>query len=142
VERKLRIDVGRKFWRLFRKAAENSTAHQAAKIAARLARARFSTNPQRSSQQQVLQLSIFKKIFVVAVKIEQYQWYLLLRWQCEILSNAHFHKLFLARALYTFLKNEYSTLYGVVHRRTHDRNGNCTRGKPIHGIQRNQVSPA
>jgi hypothetical protein len=59
------------------------------------------------------------------------------------LVPAIFHSIIGACALYTLLKNEYSTLAGEVDRRNHDRNGRYrTRGKPSNGIQRKQVSAA
>src|SRR5215469_3321791 len=46
-------------------------------------------------------------------------------------------------ALYTWRKNEYSTLAGPIYGgKPHDGNRYRTRGKRIHGIQRNQVRAA
>jgi hypothetical protein len=60
----------------------------------------------------------------------------------DILSRRYFHSAARACGLYTLLKNEYSTLAVQMHGRNHVRNRNRTRGKPINGIQRNQVGAA
>src|SRR6516225_842919 len=58
----------------------------------------------------------------------------------EILNQPYFHSSLSVSTLYTWPKNEYSTLAGYLYGgKPNDGNWHRTRGKPIHGIQRIQV---
>jgi hypothetical protein len=103
----------------------------------------FSTNPQRSSQQQALLFSIFKKNLVMLVDVVKIGAVPLVpAAAAEIPQRLAFPQAFSGSRTLYLARKRVQYAYGVIHRRTYDRNGNRTRGKPIHGIQRNQVSAA
>jgi hypothetical protein len=128
---------------LIRSYAWKSTAHLTQKFSTGLRAATFSTNPQTSSQQQGSKLLFLRCISCNdCCGCEKDRFATPATAFPDIRSRGYFHSVPRPGGLYTLPKNEYSTLAVQMHGRNHVRNRNRTRGKPINGIQRNQVGAA
>ena len=127
---------------LIRSCAWKSTSHLTRKFSPGLRVVMFSTNPQPSSQQQGSKFCLRTISCESCCACEKVSCTIALTTVPNILNRAYFHSVSRACGLYTFLKNEYSTLAVQMHRRNNVRNRNRARGKPINGIQRNEVGAA
>jgi hypothetical protein len=85
---------------LFPIPAKNSTADPLRKTALPLAKRRFSTNPQHSSQQQDISVFILKQKFVALVTLVKFS-YRRYYAHKKTHNTPHFHSLLVLPALYT-----------------------------------------